>query len=997
MADQNAIATDASEPSLLIDQMGNPVQVASTDVPNALSQGYGHASPEQIQYHQNAIKYGTTSQQLKTFGEGAVKGIPFIGGPILKGLSAIGLEDSPEDIQARENTNPGVSTLGQIGSTIAGLALAPEGTLGLADFANPVGAIAKIGKATEGILASRLASQGAQSVAAKVLSKVATAGAAGALEGAAFGAGNVVNEAVLGDLHTVGQHAMSEIGLSAILGGTFGATLGGLGKSGELLKEKFFPGAADLEHGAISDTIKQNASEGRATPRSSQDLAQMVNGPMGPDQLAIEGLPQKAELTAAEQMIPDSKFPVHGVQYESLNGPMERRDYKIFLEDSKDPDSANFRNYEAHQKLESRRLLNETIEKVAPGAQVTNDVVKGGQNLVDSFNEHYQAEKKELAPMFKKFDKAAINPVTYPGELVGKIEEAIPGMSNHVSYDGANGSVSISKYKPTMGISKEAYDAVKDLIGAVNEERLTLNDVRNLRESMRDRLNLLSSPRDQMQIGGLRKSLMDFMEGEVAKSEPDLAVRETFKKYAINEQNRETIEKILGGKIGDRSSFAKNIKMEDVLDRVFSNTETVKAAKSILGGNFNEAMGNYLSKQVAAVTDNTKNGFSSNRFGTFLRGKNPELSQAFTESPETLARIQALTKKMQILPDAPPVNPSQTATTIMQVLGGVNKFKALFNWKGELANTAMKLFEDAGSNSRNKVIRDLIMSGKSGTEAVAEAGKKFTAYNVLHNIGEYADNAQKKILSGAGSVFKGNEAEISSVAGSQIAKARTREEVREDREKSLKDFEKKTNKINSMVQNPEVMMNHLNDATEHIQGHAPILSAEMQKTASAAMSFLAAKAPKPIDRKPLSAPWKPTPTEIAAFNHQYDVVSKPSLVFGMIKSGRLTPLAVQAVATVYPEYYNAAKQALLEKMSEQNGRIPYQTRAMLSLFSGQDLDESTTPRSIAMNQMVHQSPSQQSGNQQPPGMAKPSQKGLSGISNIGKDAMSPQKALISRK
>lgn len=989
MADEIQPSASPDSGQTLLDQLGNPVQVATGDVPNALKQGYAQPSPEELQKFQNADKYGSNTELAKTFAEGAIGSVPLLGGAILKATS------DPEARRARQESNPTMHLAGEVAGTGAAL-LAPE-LEGVAALANPIQQISKVGRATEAALSSRIVSEGAQTIAAKVLKKAGTSAVASAVEGGLFSSGGVINDLILGEPDLTAEKGISEIGMGAILAGGFGGILGGLGTAGPLVKNKFF--SSEIKQGAITDTIRENAAKAGTVvpPRSAAEVAEMVANP--PKGLTLEGLPQKAELANAEKFIPDSKFPVHELQYQSMNDPIARRDYKIFLEDSKDVDSANFRQYEAYQKQESKNLLGDTIEKVSPSGNSTTDVVRGGQNFIDAAHAQYSAEKAELKPLFKRFDEAALNKISYPGELVGKLEEAIPGISDHLSYDGADGAVTLEKYSRKLPLSKEAYTAAKDLIDAVNGEKLTIGEVRNIRESMRDQLNMLSSPRDQMQIGNLRKSLMDFMEDHIAAHEPDLAVRDTFRRYAINEQNREILERIMGGKIGDRTSFAKSIKPEDVLDRVFGNTESVKAAKAILGSSFSDATASYLAKTMEAVTDNTKNGFSSNKFGSFLRSKNPELATAFAEKPEVLSRIQALTKKMQILPDSPPLNPSQTATTIMQVLGGVNKFKALLDPKGELIGAALKVAGQYSAEARNKVIRDLILSGKSGEEAQALADKKFLTYGVLKNLESYAQKAASKIESGTRAVFSYTP-EIAGKGGAIIAsKVQSKEDVRESRKDALKQFKKQSDQIMTLTMNPDQMLKHVDDSTQALYPFAPNVSASLQKTSAAAIGFLAEKLPKPEDVKPLSAPFEPDPTQLAAFNHYYGIVSKPSSVFDMIKTGTLTSQAVEAIRTVYPSYYQAVSQSLIDKISGAKGKenpIPYRTRMTLSLFLGTDLDNSTTPVSIAMNQMAISGPSQQEGNQTGPlvsGAVKPSQKGLEGLGDLSTQSMTPMKQI----
>jgi hypothetical protein len=58
---------------------------------------------------------------------------------------------------------------------------------------------------------------------------------------------------------------------------------------------------------------------------------------------------------------------------------------------------------------------------------------------------------------------------------------------------------------------------------------------------------------------------MDFIESEAQEIASNLPVRENFKAYAINEQNREALEKILRGKLFGEGPLAREIVPEDAL------------------------------------------------------------------------------------------------------------------------------------------------------------------------------------------------------------------------------------------------------------------------------------------------------------------------------------------------------------------------------------------------------------------------------------------------
>ncbi len=148
-------------------------------------------------------QYGGFGGGLKALGAGLARGATF-------GLSDVLLDDvgAGEDLKLLKDENPGTSLVGEIGG-----AFVPG-----SPAAGVLGATGRLGKSLGGL-------------------KGAAAGAA--LEGAAFGAGQGLSNAVLKDIPLASEAALAEIGLSAVLGAGGGAVLGagvhGAGKLSDLL------------------------------------------------------------------------------------------------------------------------------------------------------------------------------------------------------------------------------------------------------------------------------------------------------------------------------------------------------------------------------------------------------------------------------------------------------------------------------------------------------------------------------------------------------------------------------------------------------------------------------------------------------------------------------------------------------------------------------------------------------------------------------------------
>ena len=226
-------------PAYLLNEDGKVEAVAPEDAQEYLATGYAPAGKQQIDdfkkeeaFHE---KFGTLGQQAKTFGEGASQALTL-------GLSDYlekGLGVNPEDIKAREEENPGSHMAGTITGVAAPLILT-GGASAAAEGAEGVGLLGGAAKLTAPSLIAKAGELGAEGVtgilgqgsgvASRIAAKAASAGFGSAIEGAAYGLGQVVHESALGDPNLTASHAIEEIGLSALLGGGIGAGTGALGK-----------------------------------------------------------------------------------------------------------------------------------------------------------------------------------------------------------------------------------------------------------------------------------------------------------------------------------------------------------------------------------------------------------------------------------------------------------------------------------------------------------------------------------------------------------------------------------------------------------------------------------------------------------------------------------------------------------------------------------------------------------------------------------------------
>lgn len=961
-------------------KFGNLSTVDEADLPSALKHGFTKADNSEIDEHNNKIEYGSGMMNPAIAGLEEAAGTATFGGS--RWLeNATGLT-TPEAQAARHKYNPVSGIVG----TGVGLFTDPLGAVGLTS---------KLGGKVAGGAAKVIGKAPAEaSLLGKMARNVPAAAAGAAAEGAVYGAGQSVSENAMGDPDALGEHLMANVGYGALFAGGLGGALeGGANLAGTSMMKTPIQNASkevasrmdsygsDIAKGVEAGDAAAMQAPGINTslpefPQSVEDIQKMVknSNPIMP-----EGMPSYNELKGIDERLGnDVQFKTHNLQYESLKDQAMRDEYKTILEGNSE-EAKSLRDYEALQKQEGVAGVDHTIQSLSPDAKISSDAVASGENAVSAFTNQYEAEKAQLAPMFKQFDKIAGDKnVGGFNSLLG-LHDIFPGIGEYLNAD-AEGVFKLKRYSPDMPFSKNTYGAIQDLVVAANKDRLTLSGLRNIRESMRDRLNMLSPGRDEAQIGQIRKMMMDEMQSGISELAPDANVRETFKRYAQNEEKRAIIEKVLGGSISDRASFGKTIKPEDALNKIFSNTVSVQAAKEILGKDFGKIVGDYLAQTRAKVTDEAKNGFSSNKFKTFLRSKGPELTEALADNPAALQKLNDLTDRMRILPDSPSVNPSGTAKTlsIMEKVAGLSRAPKPTN---AIQDFAQRFAEKAEAQKQRYTI-DEVLSGKHLGAAKEAADATHQASSKLAQLERAAENTAYRVMDNAKLLFKsGVSAAQKSVGliGSKLVPSpqhvlpKNQNDDGASNEKHHDVFAK----IMEMQSNPETMMNELQKATASIFNHAPDISQGVQTAAIRATQFLASKIPQEPPKSPFSNDrYQFSPTELANFERYYKVVEDPVGSMHDIKLGSVTPETVEALSAVFPKLYDTMKQSILEAASDhvaKGNAIPYQMRQSMGFFMGEPVDQAMSPQSIAANQQTHMVAQQQS---QAPGPQKGNKGGM---------------------
>ena len=357
---------------------------------------------------------------------------------------------------------------------------------------------------------------------------------------------------------------------------------------------------------------------------------------------------------------------------------------------------------------------------------------------------------------------------------------------------------------------------------------------------------------------------------------------------------------------------------------------------------FNELLANHLAEQKALATD--KGVFSSNKFASQIKRNQDALNAAFEGNDlRKLEQIKDYVDAMRIMPDAPSINPSGTAKTLMGILKGHSL--------PEIAGNLKKYLADAVHEKQEIKKVNAMLSGKqaeiSGLEAIQKQAEKTT----------------KKIGNAAEAIFTSGKMPGVAIAASLRA--------------YHENYDKNVKQVKEFAYNPQHQSDMMASSTKELQEIAPELTQSLHNTANNAVQFLASKIPGPTVTLPLSPKFEPTDAQKTKFNMYYRAVNEPISVMGDIKNGMLTSESIEALQAVHPRLLGQMRKSLMEEFDHEKAHeLDYPTKMGLAKFMGEPLDVHMMPQTLVSYQADFAQPTRGQSN------AKPT---LGGLKELGKD------------
>jgi len=421
--------------------------------------------------------------------------------------------------------------------------------------------------------------------------------------------------------------------------------------------------AKAMAEGSVKGAV--NISGGGSTVEHSGQLFD-IKAPKSLDELqkwkpdpGMSDIPGKGRLREIETLVPDLNAKPLKYHHDMMENPKAMKALKLDFENLPTKDALKIAEYNQSMVNESASKIKETIKQLGGGDP--KHISDSGNNFISVVKEKYQAEKSALKPAFEELRKTG-------GKLnATESRDLIQGIGSNSKVGGMiemsdSGRFGLKKNTPRSGVSDSEHNIISRVIDDLNDG-MTFKEIQDTRDFLRKAIDP-TNPAATSEISNVRSILLDQLESMSKSRGP--GVHETFRSYAKNERARESIEKIIGGKVESLDAmFAAN--PEKIVHKIFSNPNHTKIVAEYAGPEAMQQMTasyiqNGLKKSFDAAT-----GFNPSGVRTWMKANENFLRS--NVSPEVTQRLQALADYgyygKRYLDE---VNPSGTAASLIEAL-----------------------------------------------------------------------------------------------------------------------------------------------------------------------------------------------------------------------------------------------------------------------------------------------------------------------------------------
>lgn len=842
----------------------------------ALDSGFQQATPEDFAQYEQHQKFGGPTQALKAGLEGAAQSATF--GLSTGAETALGV--NPENIRGREAEHPIAHGLGQVGGLL--IPGAPEAeALGAAGR----GASEALGLGREG---------------AGFLSKIGSSAVKNAVETSLLTSGDEVSKMLASDPDQSMQTALTNIGLSGVLGGAAGSALGSV--------NPLWEATLGPKVNKVLDMIQKKSAgfDGVVSDEVADSLGKIGLNLPGETKALLSDNPAIKE--AAQTLMEGG----------TLSGTKAREGFEQLQKGIKDSTLNTF---------------GKTMDDIENLPNRSENTI--GSDLRDQLAKNFSERAKPVTDAFNSTTKEfAGTPLSM--EEKAKLTE---DLSDLALKNGYLASASSPRAKFVTSTLKDI-EGVKDLSGLKqlqtelgkqaygNKTDFTLHDImgafsrkfRDFEDQVVDSKLVNRAPEIKANIKYAREQYKQLM-----NDAQDLA---DYIKPGHYQGINQFIDKV---KDMDGEAFLKKIAVSNRAD--FLNVLKDKAPELL--NPLKEHQLNTLLEQASKGS-----GYKDLNIKTLLKGISnmpPELRN-FTFSPEQLQRIEGLKKVVDAIPER--FNPSGTARTMDNLSKWVpNSALGILSFLSGHGTGASILFSALGSGilkeSKDAIKLGLLRFLGNGQHVSAGGFKGMVEY-IDHMI-----KGENAIANGVKNIFK---------AGAIVLPEKlTPTQSKRDR------LDKK---IQSIQEDPKQLFDVGGTTTVYLPEHGGSLG----QTAGTAVRYLQSVKPNPVKQAPLDPQPIVSDSDKAQYQRTLDIAEQPLVVLNHIKNGTLTGRDLKDLTTMYPALYQKLNMKLSEQLVsavDKKTEIPYKTKLSLSLFMGHPLDSTMTAHSIQSSQLAFMQINQQ--------------------------------------
>jgi hypothetical protein len=949
-----AVPTDPNEGVNVINPRGEVVSIPQGQLHQALGMGYQQATEDQVNNHFNEQKYGTSGQMAKTALEGAAQAATF--GLSSKAETALGIA-TPEDIRQRQETNPGIHAVGEIGSTVGQLFTGVGEAALVAKAASKLGIGAAVAKLGGG----------------KFISQVGDAALKSAFETAAYQGHEEASDAFLGDPNQTASTVVSHLGMAAVLGGVLGGTLGALGagatKFKNMGKDALAKNAAEsatkaVEPSAVADVAAPTAEAPiAASPEapavnsipadstfvSGADVPKMEQGdfktlventdhiPEGIRDGAIEGVdnlkPNVKEIDAAAERL--------GVK--AHEGMRSADKLTQQAEDTLLHTPTTFSG-RARQKLynETYTGINKKLSNVLGDATVS--LREAGDSIADGLTDKFAAANKPLKELFDNVKMHSENiPVdSVLQERVANEIKAIPEM----------------KFAEDLPVGSQFKTAINGLAKVKS-----VDDIKTLSSMLS--VSPMSAPAEKRIAAILRDKMRDLEEGSITAFA---------KSGAVTPAEKSTVNGLIDQLGEARKGYSKL--MDDVRfiakQTGRANVHGVQDAIQFLQENLSseKLVGRLFDKKNSAFLE----GFSK-RFPQEMEIMRQYQKGALRDAASTTGELSQKTLFNKIKQMSPEIQRTIFSPSELQALKDsetlIRSMPKNFNPSGSSHGFDFRQFFSKPLGSAVHEARDKSIEAFITQKKMVDTFKDHPGLNTAKDMGQAAAKGAKNAVQGIESVFDPSKPVPPGLTVDQA------------------DTEKLKQQVEKHTKDPNLTMNIGNGIP------LPQLTTPIAQAAATAVRYLSSIKPQDNRQSPLDPKLPTSKAQEANYNRALQIAQNPLSIIARVKDGTLNSADLIHLQNLAPQMHSAIAQQFMSKMADAQAKgtvIPYKTKIALSLFLAQPLSSTMTPSSIVAAQPKPAENPQNAPDQAKGRPSAPSLQKMAGMYQTGEQGRSQRSA-----